>query len=906
MNVLAYGGTRFEERQRIGEWQSDLDHVLRDQYGLSGESLSFGVGRRDGRLCVIIRQRQNVWNRGGYPYTLLLDPGDQIWTAFEWNGARLLGALFLGTDPPGDPLLKEPERLGQKSIEEILRKLQKPPIQTVDSPAAEKVRQLFVGGVALADPMAVSLPDLGMPGRPTLEWMAGVIAGLPVCFRCSAGWLVGSGASHGRVLGAHVVIDDQVEEGALQNLTPASQEYWKDWQIIAKTPEFRGALTEWSKQPAWEWSDSPESVLSRVRTLARYVTSNMVPDEDYESLLASQESQGPLANEIHKIVTRICTAGEEPFTAASTRYLLARSLDNNLNLSESIAARMDCVSVENDLQARGIDPWKTPAQFQMPKPFLIEVLGVALGRVEIDSLTKLFGRILDSCRHLGTQGLCQLAEVTVSRLPETTGNLMDWLRLKHDQQVGAVFDGRLESVARERTLGKRGGYATGYIFFGNDPGGVKLPPDADGNAFYEALKQLLSGGASPIAPGVPQKWFTALATSPFRRRLTPEWKRELAGMPDVRQAWAPLLRMMELFEGKRVEGGSRSVSDVERRHLSDEFERLATKHQSFSTAPFLDEILDMVDPPGPAIVELIEKFKTTTTDVEAFKSWVKGLARIKAKNLIPEQLRLPQNASSPSQPDGKSPAQEDETLPSNFEDIVAFILFDRHGKSSADDAAAANTETLSPEPDAPPAAGRIRFSTLKIFGGGNSETAKRNDETPEAAVISEPPDKKVEQELLERLKDLVGKFGGQPSVREAIRRVIDANIETNGSFFAKRISKDEDAVEAILEALPDANRQKVAACLADYDDEFAKAITGSLLEIRDKLEDGRKRHIPIRIGALSKCLTNKKYRQMAMSIQKNLGMTPAGFRKFLEQIQSEFKLTAAEDKNRAKTAGEPS
>src|SRR5262249_10799788 len=105
--LLAYGGTSFSERRRIGQWPAVPEATLRDPEGLTATSWCYGVGTLGKQPFVILRQRQNIEQRGGYPFSLLLDPGEEVWQRFGWNGAALVAAI-LQNEP--NMLLQTPER----------------------------------------------------------------------------------------------------------------------------------------------------------------------------------------------------------------------------------------------------------------------------------------------------------------------------------------------------------------------------------------------------------------------------------------------------------------------------------------------------------------------------------------------------------------------------------------------------------------------------------------------------------------------------------------------------------------------------------------------------------------------------------------------------------------------------
>ncbi len=97
MRIFAFGGTRYAERARVGAWPEDFSVTaeFEDTYSLpfGRQLLSYGAGVRDGQPFLIVRQRQNEDDRGGYAYTVLLDPGEDVWERFGFNAARLLLAI---------------------------------------------------------------------------------------------------------------------------------------------------------------------------------------------------------------------------------------------------------------------------------------------------------------------------------------------------------------------------------------------------------------------------------------------------------------------------------------------------------------------------------------------------------------------------------------------------------------------------------------------------------------------------------------------------------------------------------------------------------------------------------------------------------------------------------------------
>ena len=186
--LLAYGGTSFSERRRIGQWPAIPEATLRDSYGLAANTWCYGMGVIEAQPFLIFRQRQNVEQRGGYPFSLLLDPGDPVWERFGWNAATLVEALLL-EDP--EQLFRTPETCSADALERVVNGVS----------GASAVGNL--SGLSYLIAASALEPVLaGSSNRPDPRTFAEALAALPVCFRASRGWLVGGGSAHGKALGA--------------------------------------------------------------------------------------------------------------------------------------------------------------------------------------------------------------------------------------------------------------------------------------------------------------------------------------------------------------------------------------------------------------------------------------------------------------------------------------------------------------------------------------------------------------------------------------------------------------------------------------------------------------------------------------------------------------------------------
>jgi hypothetical protein len=139
--LLAYGGTSYSERKRLGNWPVADYAAMGDRYALADGALSYGVGLAGGSPFLIARLIQNEARRGGYPYTLLFDPGQAAWLRFEWNGAALLMSL-LNDERTRASLFDDVEMCDEALLTRLISALAVPSDRAL-SPNAEELRDLW-------------------------------------------------------------------------------------------------------------------------------------------------------------------------------------------------------------------------------------------------------------------------------------------------------------------------------------------------------------------------------------------------------------------------------------------------------------------------------------------------------------------------------------------------------------------------------------------------------------------------------------------------------------------------------------------------------------------------------------------------------------------------------------------
>ena len=104
MEAFAYGGTKWATQFRSDAYEEiektpDIFQTLND-LPWGQENITFGICEINGTKSIILRQRQTLEDRGGYPFTLLISFDEKLWEKFSWNGMSIIKAIL------DDPIIK--------------------------------------------------------------------------------------------------------------------------------------------------------------------------------------------------------------------------------------------------------------------------------------------------------------------------------------------------------------------------------------------------------------------------------------------------------------------------------------------------------------------------------------------------------------------------------------------------------------------------------------------------------------------------------------------------------------------------------------------------------------------------------------------------------------------------------
>ncbi len=201
--MMAYGGNAYQFRAEIGDWPVSIPvGTLSDTYGASNKIIGFGVGEKEGRRFIILRQLQNIQNRGGYAYTILLDFGEEVRRKADYNDAVIIRNIL------ADPVLKhyllnKPEVVGGIRRTKLFTRLEQSYLRT--STSEDTALQPFMEDIGTEkDPMVFGASSMA---EPTPERLAQAIAALSEEERKKFTFLIRGASIHGQFLGIRRVWD---------------------------------------------------------------------------------------------------------------------------------------------------------------------------------------------------------------------------------------------------------------------------------------------------------------------------------------------------------------------------------------------------------------------------------------------------------------------------------------------------------------------------------------------------------------------------------------------------------------------------------------------------------------------------------------------------------------------------
>lgn len=540
--LLAYGGTRYSERRKIGDWPPIPEGTLGDRYGVQAQRWSFGVGTVGAVPFLIFRRRQHVEDRGGYPFTLLLDPGESVWDRFRFNPAAVAASVLEQNSPI---LFETPESCSLESLANLLSAL---PLRLPDAVAPGLFGEALTASAGAAETVAVSPGAVGFGEWPEPMEVAAILAGLPECFRFGRGWLVGGGSVHGRNLGARLVLDDQAA-GSLGGMVEVGRRVLGVWAVNGGSP----GMAALGSTAVWEWGVAASEVFDAVGLIYELAEADSLTDELWERARGVKA----LRDDVEEAALGLMTGGEGELGPKGSAALLDRVLGGKGSLSAATVERLDFRTLADRLRAMGAPP--------KPVPGSIAVSGevrVALWREHLAGLST---GVLAGLKAAGKEvPVDRVIDSAMAALGSSKDSLMAWKEYQGYPALGQAILQRLRSGDRDA--------AEAYLLYGDDPGGLR----ADG-----ATRERLIEGVKALRAGYPKQaneWLRGKVASAkdssadyveyLRQRLfegAPERATRVPNAPDLaarledmvlRNCEAGAARFLQSFSGEYSKLGS--------------------------------------------------------------------------------------------------------------------------------------------------------------------------------------------------------------------------------------------------------------------------------------------------------------------------------------------------------------
>jgi hypothetical protein len=577
--LLVYGGRSYKERRRVGLWAGVPTEALASLYGLDRGRLSYGVGWLFGKEPVlIVRQLQNVLDRGGYPLSILLDPGRAVWERFGWNAAALTFTLFEQADAPGRLLLEEPDAATQESLDTLLESLEPPQLRAELSDA--RFISLLVCDSVLPEPIDGRAVALGLEREPTPYSLARLLESLPPCFRCGAGWLVAGGKETGKALGSCLVMDEssKTPPADFEKRAERGQRLLDAWRSVERDGEFRTELSEASRIPAreWEakWGVNPEQIARQVELWAGLINASD-PEAALASAVPRLDEAQIFSGPIRRAARRVAASGQSgQLRPACTAFLLGEAFDRGEQVEESVARRLDPTTVAAELLRRTLTPPEVEGIIPLHGPLRFAVwYELIISQADCASLpSRLAAALNDIARHSVSDGArpdakTRLTQLAVARSIELGCQLRVWSHALHDPALAPLIGPLLRESALKAAAQGGERWQLDYLLFGRDAGGRLLAELALSPEKSDQLVQTFLDAADGDAETarLAEEWLLALSSSPLRREIGITAKIRIAdcGTP----TWDDLRAMLVLYRGGEIEPGARpAITNTARFH----------------------------------------------------------------------------------------------------------------------------------------------------------------------------------------------------------------------------------------------------------------------------------------------------------------------------------------------------
>jgi hypothetical protein len=633
MRFLAYGGTAYSERRRIGDWRElPEEGTLSGLYGLRGGKIVYGVGLID-NLPTLIMKRLTAWNTRSYSYTILLDPGENVWKKFEWNFAGLFFSIL--KEPLLRNLFDKPEAVNEREVIQILGNLEPPTIIIGENNGVrENIRNLFTYFAVKGETFSFSPDKYGLMPVPNLKEMISILNQIPPPLRIGYGWLLNGNAINAEEFKAKFVLDDDeatlsksIDKTELAEYIADGKKYREAWNMIwsRKTEENAsqsneiGELQNLSETPIHLWQAklkfSCEILFSRIGLLAeinKYLLEMLHPEDEaglFYQISQVEKQLEPLGNDIIKAVKNVAKREEQTFGDVGTKYFINRHFNRDY-INKTLIERLHQDTVIDELLNRETTPTdaKLTVNAELRVLFWQKKFSREIQKGNIQKIPSYLKMALnDLAVNLVDENQLELLFNEAVRLSIKETPLNEWVKIaqefKFELSPEILNWFATESLIRlidENLPPQNSSIVEDYLHFINDEAGKLLSarmPDVErlDKIIKEAVR--LAKGNEAISDKA-KIWLAGIATSDLRKNIKIETKCQLVLAVTNAGMWSNL-RILLILVGGSITGPLTNFKADELQILSQEL---------YEYVSYVSE-KEVLKPPN--LVRLIEVFGTT-------------------------------------------------------------------------------------------------------------------------------------------------------------------------------------------------------------------------------------------------------------------------------------------------------
>jgi hypothetical protein len=632
MRLLAYGGNASKERRRLGEWDIP-EPILQSGYGIGAPNRrSYGCGILQKKPYLIFRELQGT-ERGGYPFTLLMDPGEEIWRRWQWDAAELIAAI-LQSEECG-VLFREPERLEEASVRQLFSGLSRRE-SSEKRPLNQDQLSVWIGACA-AEQAVIVLPALfGFDSRPTVSDMVSVTSTLPLCFRIGCGWIVAATPAQAQRYGVKLVIDEEADLNPeiLKQVIAFGSEAWNAWRSWSKSRPSSEATDHIVRIPAGCWDEPTTRILENVSYIARIRDGSA--EHDSLPSIHLMDLSPLLAPELLSLVADELTRQSRKLSSTPTSELIEWALGRGGQIPDRVWSLMDPATILAEFEKRSIQPGAWPPGLALPVAIRAWTFKQAL-RKSVRRIPNLLEAALSDLEPLSRNEVSELGTIAVNRLPFSTDRLEDWLLLRPRQDVFRILADPLREESRRRMRENVGDWQRDYLIFAADVGAKCFRSDDESSfkAMIRVGKEILTqtNPEDEELRATTRGWFAAIARGSHRKRMAYSLKRRIA--LEIEGAWKPLKSLDEFLGGTGTD--LPQIDEAERRMLRVEVTQYLEWKNGLPTSFPLLRLVQWLNPlPESAVQAILEKIPNFP-DGKGVDAWIEGVHLMAGENAARKQ-----------------------------------------------------------------------------------------------------------------------------------------------------------------------------------------------------------------------------------------------------------------------------